>query len=194
MLKRLKFVDGSQARKLTLLILFTNMTLSTLLILTVCRMSVIHELCSKSPSPQSLCGSVVEHWSSKAQLEFLMGTQISFFDPRSWQDEKHFSLFLYRAQNLSSFLFDLLISYLFYFYSYWDKSKSDRSFLKNDGDGSNWVKWAFNNVSNAQAMLDNKSEYLVQSNNNNGLWFELGLHQVLLNLKCFHNVKFRTLR
>ena len=169
------------------------MTLSTLLILTVCRMSVIHELRSKSPSPYSLCGSVVEHWSSKAQLEFLMGTQI-FFDPRSWQDEKHHSLFLYRAQNLPSFLFDLLISYLFYFYSYWDKSKFDRSFLKNDGDGSNWVKSAFNNVSNAQAMLDNKSEYLVQSYNNNGLWFELGLHQVLLNLKCFHNVKFRTLR
>ena len=139
MLKRLKFVDGSQARKLTLLILFTNMTLSTLLILTVCRMSVIHELRSKSPSPQSLCGSVVEHWSSKAQLEFLMGTRISFFYPRLWQDEKHHSLFLYRAQNLSSFLFDLLISYMFYFYSYWDKSKSDRSFLKNDGDGSNWV-------------------------------------------------------
>ena len=159
MLKRLKFVDWSQARKLTLLILFTNMTLLILLILTVCRMSVIQELRSKSPSPQSLCGSVVEHWSSKAQLEFLMGTQISFFDPSSWQDEKHFSLFLYRAQNLSSFLFDLLISYLFYF--------------------SNWVKWAFNNVSNAQAMSDNKSEYLVQ---------------VLLKLKCFYSVKYRILR
>ena len=38
----------------------------------------MHELRSKSPSPYSLCGSVVEHWSSKAQLEFLMGTQIFF--------------------------------------------------------------------------------------------------------------------
>ena len=167
------------------------MTLSTLLILTVCRMSVIHELRSKSPSPQSLCGSVVEHWSSKAQLEFLMGTQFFFWPTLV---TRHHSLFLYRAQNLPSFLFDLLISYLFYFYSYWNKSKSDRSFLKNDRDGSNWVKWAFNNVSNAQAMSDNKSEYLVQSYNNNGLWFELGLHQVLLNLKCFYSVKYRTLR
>ena len=99
------------------LILFTNMTLSTLLILTVCRMSVIHELRSKSPSPYSLCGSVVEHWSSKAQLEFLMGTQFFFFDPRSWQDEKHHSLFLYRAQNLSFFFiwFTNIVLVLFLF-------------------------------------------------------------------------------
>ena len=140
--------------------------------------------------------SVAQWWSIGApRLNLSSSWELKFFfDPRSWQDEKHHSLFLYRAQNLPSFLFDLLISYLFYFYSYWDKSKFDRSFLKNDGDGSNWVKSAFNNVFNAQAMLDNKSEYLVQSQKNNGLWFELGLHQVLLNLKCFRNVKFRTLR
>ena len=190
-----KFVDWSQARKLTLLILFTNMTLLTLLILTVCRMSVIHELRSKSPSPQSLCGSVVEHWSFKAQLEFLMGTQISFFDPRSWQDEKHFSLFLYRAQNLSSFLFDLLISYLFYFYSYWDKSKSDRSFLKNDRDGSNWVKWTFiMSLTHKRCRTTGVSDYLVKRHNNNGLRFKLDQYQVLLKLKCFYSVKYRTLR
>ena len=29
-----------------------------------------------------------------------MGTQNFFFIPQSWQDEKHSSLFLYRAQNL----------------------------------------------------------------------------------------------
>ena len=171
------------------------MTLSTLLILTVCRMSVIHELRSKSPSPQSLCGSVVEHWSSKAQLEFLMGTQFFFFLTHARDKTKNIILYFFtELKTYHFFLFDLLISYLFYFYSYWDKSKFDRSFLKNDGDGSNWVKWAFNNVFNAQAMLDNQSEYLVQSYNNNGLWFELGLHQVLLNLKCFYSVKYRTLR
>ena len=35
------------------------------------------------------------------------GIGIFFLVPRSWQDEKKISLFLYRAQNLLSFLFYL---------------------------------------------------------------------------------------
>ena len=36
---------------------------------------------------------------------FHMGTEHFFFVPRSWQDEKNLSLFLYRAQNLPCLLF-----------------------------------------------------------------------------------------
>ena len=43
----------------SLLIIFTNMTLSTLLILTVCRTRVT--ICIRPRSPNSLYGSVVEH-------------------------------------------------------------------------------------------------------------------------------------
>ena len=37
-----------------------------------------------------LCGSVVKHRSS--EVRFLMGSQIFFFVPRSWQDEHHLYL------------------------------------------------------------------------------------------------------
>ena len=43
----------------------------------------------------------------------LMGTQNFFFVPVSWQDGKHLSLLLYRAQNLSSLLLYLQTGYVF---------------------------------------------------------------------------------
>ena len=45
----------------------------------------------------------------RSEVRFLMGIQTFFFDPRSWQDKKHLSLFLYRAQNLPSLLISLQI-------------------------------------------------------------------------------------
>ena len=36
----------------------------------------------------------------RPEVRYLMGTQNLFFVPHSWQDEKHLSLFLYRAKNL----------------------------------------------------------------------------------------------
>ena len=45
----------------------SNIMLSTLLILAVCRICVIHELFNGPCSPQSLCASVVEHWRAESQ-------------------------------------------------------------------------------------------------------------------------------
>ena len=41
----------------------------------------------------------------RSEVRFLMGTQKCFFFRRSWQEEKHLSLFLYRAQSLPYLLF-----------------------------------------------------------------------------------------
>ena len=41
----------------------------------------------------------------RSEVRFLMGTQKCFFFRRSWHEEKHLSLFLYRAQSLPYFLF-----------------------------------------------------------------------------------------
>ena len=47
-----------------------------------------------------------EHGIRRSEVRFLMGTQNFFLCPTLWQDKKkHLSLFLYRAQNLSSLLF-----------------------------------------------------------------------------------------
>ena len=73
------------------------MTLSTLLILVVCWTCVINELRNRLRSPQSLYGSAVEHWSAESiglRFDSSLGLRIFFFVPRSWQDEKHLSLFL----------------------------------------------------------------------------------------------------
>ena len=75
------------------LILFTNMTLSTLLILVVCWTCVINELRNRL----RLYGSAVEHRSAESiglRFDSSLGLRIFFFVPRSWQDEKHLSLFL----------------------------------------------------------------------------------------------------
>ena len=48
---------------------------------------------------------MTELW--RSEVQFLMGTQKFFFVSRSWQDEKHLSLFFYRDQNLPSLLFHL---------------------------------------------------------------------------------------
>ena len=52
-----------------------------------------------------LSGRASERGIRKSEVRFLMGTQNFFFVPRSWQYEKHLSLFLYRAQSLPSLLF-----------------------------------------------------------------------------------------
>ena len=73
------------------------MALSTLLILVVCWTCVINELRNRLRSPQSLYGSAVEHWSAESiglRFDSSLGLRIFFFVLRSWQDEKHLSLFL----------------------------------------------------------------------------------------------------
>ena len=63
----------------------------------------------RAPTP---CGSDVEHRSAESEgLRFDSSWvfKVFFFDPRSWQDKKHLSLFLYRAQNLPSLLIYLQI-------------------------------------------------------------------------------------
>ena len=52
---------------LSFLFYLQNMTLTTLLILTICRTRVIYELRYGPCSPQSLCGSVVEHRSTESE-------------------------------------------------------------------------------------------------------------------------------
>ena len=58
-----------RAKKLTIsLILFTNKTLSTSLILAICRTGLIYELRKlRTCSPRILCGSVVEHQSAESE-------------------------------------------------------------------------------------------------------------------------------
>ena len=80
-----------------------NMALSTLLILAICRTCVIFKLRSEPRSPQSLCGSVVEHQSAESEgLRFDSSRRLQnfFFVPRSW----HLYLSVYRAKELPSFL------------------------------------------------------------------------------------------
>ena len=52
-----------------------------------------------------LSGRASERGIRKSEVRFFMGTQNVFFVPRSRQDEKHPSVFLYRAQNLPPLLF-----------------------------------------------------------------------------------------
>ena len=66
------------------------MTLTTLLILAVCRTRIMHELQSGPGPPQTLRGSAVEH--RRAESEDLRsdchGDSEFFLVPRSWRDEK----------------------------------------------------------------------------------------------------------
>ena len=66
-----------------------------------------HELRNRPRSLESLwlSGRASECGILRSEVWFLMGTQNFFFVPSSWQDKKHLSLFLYRAQNLLSLLF-----------------------------------------------------------------------------------------
>ena len=58
------------------LILITNNILLTSLILAICWMHVIYELCNRPCSPWSLCGSVIKHQSTKKIWRSeVMGTQ-----------------------------------------------------------------------------------------------------------------------
>ena len=79
--------------KLTIcLILTTNNILLTSLILAICWMHVIYELCNRPCSPWNLCGSVIQHQSTKKSRGL-----------RSWGPRN----VLYQAQNLKSILFYL---------------------------------------------------------------------------------------
>ena len=56
---------------------------------------------------RTLCGSIIEYWSAESEglrFDSSWGLRIFLFFPRSWQDEKHLSLFLYRARYLPSLL------------------------------------------------------------------------------------------
>ena len=87
-------------------ILFTNTTLSISLILgRVSYMNFLMGL-ARHRAPW-LSGRASERGIRRSEVRFLVGTQNFFFVLRSWQDEKHLSQFLYRAQNLLSFLFFL---------------------------------------------------------------------------------------
>ena len=90
--------------KLTIsLILFTNMTISTLLILAVCRTCVYYFLTGLNH--HSLCGSVVEHQNVESEgLRFNSSWGFRFL---LWQDEKTSFSISYQAQNLPSQLFYL---------------------------------------------------------------------------------------
>ena len=85
-------------------------------------------------SPEGLCGSVVEHRSAESEglrFDSSWGLRIFFFLPRSWQDEKHLSLFLYRARYLPSLLLYLqtwlvllhFIIFIYYFYYTWSPAE-----------------------------------------------------------------------
>lgn len=54
-----------------------TLTLSTSLILAVCRTRIIHELRNGPRSPKSLCGSVVEHWSPEIRGRFVRRSIVS---------------------------------------------------------------------------------------------------------------------
>ena len=91
------------AQKLTIFfILFTNMMLSTSLILAVCR-TQCHIWTSKWAlhSIESLWLSVraSECGIQRSEVQFLVRTHNFFFVSCLWQDEKHLSLYLYPAQK-----------------------------------------------------------------------------------------------
>ena len=66
-----------------------------------------HTWTSLSVESLWLSGGASERGIRTSAVRFLMRTQNLFFVPRSWQDEINLSPFLYRAQNLLSFLFYL---------------------------------------------------------------------------------------
>ena len=87
------------------LILLTNIMLLTSLILAICWIRLIYELCNGPCSPWMslwLSGRASEH--GKIQRSEAMGTQKFFFVWYSWQDKKHLSQFLYQTPKLTIFL------------------------------------------------------------------------------------------
>ena len=76
---------------------FWTREISGFFVCNVCWTCVINELRNRLRSPQSLYGSAVEHRSAESiglRFDSSLGLRIFFFVPRSWQDEKHLSLFL----------------------------------------------------------------------------------------------------
>ena len=74
-----------------------------------------YELRNRPRSPWSLflSGRTSERGIQRPEVRFLMETQNFFYIPRSWQDGKHLSVFLYRNKNLPSLLFYLHAIFLF---------------------------------------------------------------------------------
>ena len=70
-----------------------NMTLTTLLILAICRMRIIYELCNGLAHHRVSTAQLVEHRSAEPEglrFAFSWGLRIIFFVPCSWQDEKSY--------------------------------------------------------------------------------------------------------
>ena len=69
---------------------------STLLILAVCKVRAINELCNGPPSPSNLCGLAVEHWSVESQgLRFNSSWELRIF---------LYPMLLIRQKNLSLYV------------------------------------------------------------------------------------------
>ena len=89
-----------------LLFLSTNVTLSTLLILAVCRTRVIHELHKTPSSPWSICSSVVEHQSAESEglrVDSSWGLRIFYFLCPTLVTRRKTSLSISRPLSASSF-------------------------------------------------------------------------------------------
>ena len=87
-----------------------NIMLTTLLIQAICNMRIIYELCNGLAHHRVSTAQLVEHRSAEPEgLRFASsgGLRIIFLSHARDKTKNHISLFLYRAQNLPSFLFYL---------------------------------------------------------------------------------------
>ena len=87
-----------------------NIMLTTLLIQAICSMRIIYELWNGLAHHRVSTAQLVEHRSAEPEgLRFASsgGLRIIFLSHARDKTKNHISLFLYRAQNLPSFLFYL---------------------------------------------------------------------------------------
>lgn len=113
---------------------------STLLILAVCKVRAINELCNGPPSPSNLCGLAVEHWSVESQgLRFNSSWELRIF---------LYPMLLIRQKNLSLYVCYCSIYkklFTFKYPSSWSlligsiKRDSLSSELKIQGFGQHWL-------------------------------------------------------
>ena len=122
------------------------MSLSTLLIPAVCRTPVIYELCNGPCSPLSLCGSVVEHESTKHEglrFDSSWGLRIFFLCPELVtrlflliQDKKIIAglltlLFLQMGKTAFQLHTARGMSCIFHYYQYyWDQNSNTLLFQR----------------------------------------------------------------